>query len=293
MPKEILVDLSNLALYSALAVYAISFIAFTLDLGARAEGRGGKAAQAVGISVAWLGFVLHLAAAITRGIASGTVPWTNMFEFALTATLMISGVFLGLTAFKADLRYLGTFVEGLVVLLLALATFTVYVPVTPLDVPLQDIWLVIHVLVATLSVGFFAIGFALSVLQLLQAKSEKVAVEERNRFDRIMATLPDAKRLEQLAYRVNIVGFVFWTFTLIAGAIWAFKAWGRYWGWDTKEVWTFIIWVFYAGYIHARATKGWQGKPAAWLCIIAFLAVVFNFAIVNTLFVGLHSYSGL
>lgn len=292
MSQEILIDLSNLAFYSALAVYTVSFIAFTLDLGARAEGRGGKGAQAVGISVAWLGFALHLTAAIARGLAAHRVPWANMFEFALTATLMITGVFLILISFKGDLRYLGTFIIGMVVLLLGLATL-VYVPVTPLDVSLQDIWLVIHVLVATLSVGFFAIGFALSVLQLLQAKSEKVAVSERGRFDRIMATLPDAKRLEQLAYRINIVGFVFWTFTLIAGAIWAYKAWGRYWGWDTKEVWTFIIWVFYAGYIHARATKGWQGNPAAWLCIVAFLAVVFNFTIVNTLFQGLHSYSGL
>ncbi|MBX3312448.1 MAG: c-type cytochrome biogenesis protein CcsB [Microbacteriaceae bacterium] len=292
MSQEILVDLSNLAFYSALAVYTVSFIAFTLDLGARAEGRGGKGAQAVGISVAWLGFALHVTAAIARGLAAGRVPWANMFEFALTATMMIMGVFLVLIAFKGDLRYLGTFIIGLVILLLGLAVF-VYVPVTPLDVSLQDIWLVIHVLVATLSVGFFAIGFALSVLQLFQSKSEKVAVADRKRFDRVMATLPEAKRLEQLAYRITIVGFVFWTFTLIAGAIWAYKAWGRYWGWDTKEVWTFIIWVFYAGYIHARATKGWQGKPAAWLCIIAFLTVVFNFTIVNTMFQGLHSYSGL
>ncbi|ERK72426.1 cytochrome c assembly protein, partial [Leifsonia aquatica ATCC 14665] len=92
---------------------------------------------------------------------------------------------------------------------------------------------------------------------------------------------------------INIVGFIAWTFTLIAGAIWAEKAWGRYWGWDTKEVWTFVIWVIYAGYIHARATRGWRGSRSAWLAIIGFAAVMFNFGIVNVFFKGLHTYSGL
>ena len=84
-----------------------------------------------------------------------------------------------------------------------------------------------------------------------------------------------------------------WTFTLIAGAIWAEHAWGRYWGWDTKEVWTFVIWVVYAAYIHAKATRGWGGSRAAWLSVIGFAAVLFNFGIVNVFFTGLHSYSGL
>jgi hypothetical protein len=95
------------------------------------------------------------------------------------------------------------------------------------------------------------------------------------------------------AFALTIVGFIAWTFTLIAGAIWAEKAWGRYWGWDTKEVWTFIIWVIYAGYIHARATRGWRGSRSAWLAIIGFAAVLFNFGIVNVFFHGLHAYSGL
>ena len=82
-------------------------------------------------------------------------------------------------------------------------------------------------------------------------------------------------------------------FTLIAGAVWANDAWGRYWGFDTKEVWTFVIWVLYAGYIHARATRGWRGSRSAWLSIIGFSAVMFNFTIVNMFFKGLHVYSGL
>ena len=106
-------------------------------------------------------------------------------------------------------------------------------------------------------------------------------------------TLPDSSTLENLAYRVIIIGFILWTFTLMAGAIWAEAAWGRYWGWDTKEVWTFIIWVVYAGYIHARATRGWRGSRSAWLAIIGFSTVLFNFTVVNLFFKGLHAYSGL
>ena len=128
-----------------------------------------------------------------------------------------------------------------------------------------------------------------SVVQLLQARREQ---DPTSRL-RLPASVPSAGVLENAAYRVVIVGFIFWTFTLIAGAIWAEAAWGRYWGWDTKEVWTFIIWVVYAGYIHARATRGWRGSRSAWLAIVGYSAVLFNFGIVNVFFKGLHAYSGL
>jgi len=161
--------------------------------------------------------------------------------------------------------------------------------VIPLPPALQSVWLVIHVFVASLATGFFAIGAGLSIMQLLSARRAAHKAEGL----RFLDTLPGATTLESLAYRVNVVGFVFWTFTLIAGAIWAERAWGRYWGWDTKEVWTFIIWTLFAGYIHARATRGWRGERSAWLAIVGFSAVIFNYTIVNLFFKGLHSYSGL
>jgi cytochrome c-type biogenesis protein CcsB len=163
----------------------------------------------------------------------------------------------------------------------------------PLPPALQSVWLVIHVFVASSSVGFFALGFALSIVQLLQSRRESIAETAKEVKQNFLATLPDSITLENLAYRVNIIGFILWTFTLMAGAIWAEKAWGRYWGWDTKEVWTFIIWVIFAGYIHARATRGWRGSRSAWLAIIGFSAVLFNFTVVNLFFKGLHAYSGL
>jgi cytochrome c-type biogenesis protein CcsB len=239
-----------------------------------------------------IGFAFHLVAVVLRGIAAARVPWANMWEFSMTGTLVIIGVFL-VANLKWQIKYVGTFVLGLVLVLQGIALLRYYVPVVPLQPALQSYWLVIHIIVAVLGTAFFALGFALSGLQLLQYRRERQVAESRPQQFRFLATLPSSVALENLAYRINIVGFIAWTFTLIAGAIWAEKAWGRDWGWDTKEVWTFIIWVIYAGYIHARATRGWRGSRSAWLAIIGFAAVLFNFGIVNVFFLGLLAYSGL
>ncbi|MGD8193305.1 c-type cytochrome biogenesis protein CcsB [Herbiconiux sp. P18] len=350
-------EISIILIYSAMAVYALAFIAFALDLArrsstvktavsaasasasasasdaelatvgadasaasggsvssskrpARASGAAlpdesglvslagvdaaGKRSIALrlGVSFTILAFVIQLAGVILRGVAASRVPWANMYEFSITGTLLIVMVFL-IVLLREDLRFLGTFVTGLVLILLGVSTLNYYVSVAPLPPALQSAWLVIHVLVAILGTAFFALGGALSVIQLLQTRGDSVSRIASALRLRFLKTLPDAETLERLAYRVNIVGFVFWTFTLIAGAVWAERAWGRYWGWDTKEVWTFIIWVIYAGYIHARATRGWRGSRSAWLAIVGFAAVLFNFGIVNVFFKGLHAYSGL
>lgn len=247
----------------------------------------------IGTMLTTLGFLFHLGGAVGRGIAAERVPWSNMYEFALTGTLLIVAVYLGVL-FRFDLRFLGSFITGLVVVLLGGAALSFYVVVVPLADPLKSIWLIIHVFVASLATAFLALAFALSVVQLLQARREaRIIAGSGPGKLRFLRTLPGADALESLAYRFAIVGFMFWTFTLIAGAIWARDAWGRYWGFDTKEVWTFIIWVLYAGYIHARATRGWRGTRSAWLSIVGFSAVLFNFVIVNVFFKGLHTYSGL
>jgi cytochrome c-type biogenesis protein CcsB len=244
--------------------------------------------QRIGLSLLVVAWILHIAATVLRGIAGERVPWANMFEFGLTATALIVAVFLG-TLFWRDLTYLGAFVSGFVLLSLGIVTVNFYVDVVPLPPALQSAWLVIHVFVASLATAFFALGAGLSILQLVRARFEAREMAKAGLFK----TLPASSVLESLAYRLNVVGFVLWTFTLIAGAIWAERAWGRYWGWDTKEVWTFIIWVIFAGYIHARATRGWRGSRSAWLGIIGFGAVLFNYTVVNIAFTGLHSYSGL
>jgi cytochrome c-type biogenesis protein CcsB len=308
---DTLASLSLVGVYSAMGIYVIAFVLFTLDLSRRtavvpvsAQSRGGAASLGstavlekpapatakaprylrAAIALTVVGWVLHVTAAVLRGVAAGRVPWANMFEFSLTATAIIVGVFLAVQ-FWQDLRFLGAFVIGFTLVALGLATVNFYVDVVPLPPALQSAWLVIHVFVASLATGFLALGAALSIVQLAKSR--------RDGSPRVLQSLPDAERLERTAYRLIVVGFVFWTFTLIAGAIWAERAWGRYWGWDTKEVWTFIVWVIFAGYIHARATRGWRGARSAWLAIIGFTALVFNFTIVNLFFKGLHAYSGL
>jgi cytochrome c-type biogenesis protein CcsB len=297
---------SVLSLYSAMAVYAIAFVLFTLDLAKGASQVTAPVGEAkkvvivperrklarIAMALTVIGWLLQLAATIMRGLAASRVPWANMYEFAMTGTLIITGVFL-LVNLKWDMKFLGSFVTGLVLLLLGLAATRYYVEIVPLPPALQSYWLVIHVFVATLATGFFALGFALSLMQLLQSKRENaVAANQKTRLG-FLTRLPDSVQLENYAYRLIIIGFVLWTFTLIAGAIWAEKAWGRYWGWDTKEVWTFIIWTIYAGYIHARSTRGWRGSRSAWLAMVGFAAVMFNFTVVNIFFKGLHAYSGL
>lgn len=337
-------SVSVLLVWTAIAVYALAFIAYAVDLARRsaqvvdtkdarerelvgaAAGSVGSTAigrvreeerladQAlnarpaerrkqlwarIGTSLTVLAFLFHVAGDVTRGIAAGRVPWSNMYEFSLTGTMLVVAVYLAVL-FRYDLRFLGSFITGLVVLLLGGATLAFYVEIVPLMDPLKSVWLVIHVFVASLATALFALAFGLSVTQLMQARRERKALaadgatgEPVKTGPGFLRTLPSAEALESLAYRFAVLGFIFWTFTLIAGSIWANDAWGRYWGFDTKEVWTFVIWVLYAGYIHARATRGWRGTRSAWLSIIGFAAVLFSFTIVNMFFKGLHAYSGL
>ncbi|WP_404312652.1 c-type cytochrome biogenesis protein CcsB [Agrococcus terreus] len=298
--------LSLLLVYSAMAVYTVAFVAFAVDVARRSAARpvpahelvgaGGPAVVApaepvaigpgrgarVGFVLTVLAWALHVASVVLRGVAAGRVPWANMYEFALTGIAVIVGVFV-LSRLWRDLTFLGVYITGLATAFLGVATVNFYVEPIPLPPALQSYWLIIHVFVATLATGFFALGSGLSILQLLKER----------RAGGFLRSLPSSTQLEDLSYRVSVIGFIFWTFTLIAGAVWAEHAWGRYWGWDTKEVWTFIIWVVYAGYIHARATRGWRGSRSAWLQLVGFVAVLFNFTVVNLFFKGLHAYSGL
>ena len=256
----------------------------------RAAPRRGNAR--VAIAVMTLGVLVHLAAVITRSIAAGRVPWGNMYEFMTTGAFIVAAVFL-VTLFFKDIRFMGVFISGLVVIMMCAATMGFPTPVQPLQPALQSPWLIIHVSIAVLASSLYAITFAMAVLQLVQTyRLKALAAGKRDRLA-WMRLVPSPTSLENTAYRVNAIGFVLWTATLILGAVWAEAAWGRYWGWDVKEVWTFIIWVVYAGYLHARATRGWTGVRSAWLSIVGFGCVVFNFTAVNIIFPGYHSYAGV
>ncbi|WP_336854725.1 c-type cytochrome biogenesis protein CcsB [Sinomonas albida] len=251
-----------------------------------------RAAARVGVALSILGLVIHAAGVVTRGVAAGRVPWGNMYEFCTTGAFLVVAVFL-IVLIRRDLRFLGTFVLGLAVVMMVAAAVAFWTPVGHLVPALQSYWLVIHVSIAVLSSALFTLTFSMGVLQLLQSRREgKIAAGELDKGG-FMGLVPSALTLETLSYRINTIAFVGWTLTVMFGSIWAEKAWGRFWGWDTKEVWSFVIWVVYAAYLHARATRGWTGTRAAWLSIVGYLCVVFNFTVVNIYFSGLHSYAGV
>ena len=324
--NEELSQLSLLVTYAAMAVFTLAFLVSGYHLSQAASSkskvsinqqsasRGGNVAvlekdsnvsvedqskslvvlERVGLALASLGTLILAASVIMRGIAAARVPWANLYEYSITGALILMMIYL-VSIRSEEVRMMGTFVVGFVLLVLGTAVSVFYVEVVSLMPALQSYWLVIHVMVALLATGFFSLAATLSLAYLLKTANwvENAKTKGTQNFKQIMGIFPSKETLERLAYRFNISGFILWSFTLIAGAIWAERAWHRYWGWDTKEVWTFIIWAIYAGYLHANATRGWTGKRAVWLGVIGFAAVVFNFTIVNMFFKGLHVYSGL
>jgi len=245
-----------------------------------------RPAANIAVAIMLIAALAHAFAVISRAVAASRVPWSDLYEFMTSGALVISVTYL-VFLLRKDLRFAGTFVSGVVLLTMMAATIGFPTPVGNVQPALQSWWLVTHVCVAVLAYGLFALTFTMSVLQLIKQRAELKTTG--NGFLRLV---PSSTALENWSYRLNAIGFVMWTFTLIAGSIWAEQAWGRYWNWDTKEVWTFIIWVIYAGYLHARATRGWTGTRSAWLNITGFFAVVFNYTIVNLYFPSLHSYAG-
>lgn len=317
-------ELSVLLVWGAATALTIALVAFAIDLGRRTEARAEAHAEArtpvavgagpapahpattgagasapvrrraagIAMSTTWLGTALLLVAIVLRGLAAGRTPWANMYEFTLVGSFMALAVFLGMNVRK-DFKFLGAFVTGLAVLFLVLGLNVFYVAATGVQPALQNYWLVIHVGVAISASGIFTVAFVASVLQLFRDSRDTGSPYLQRPGFRWLDRLPTPTSLEALSFRLNAVGFVLWTFTIIGGAIWAEHAWGRYWGWDPKEVWSFVIWVVYAAYLHARTTRGWDGRRAAWFVIVGYLCVLFNFTGVNLIFNGKHSYSGL
>jgi len=315
--SESLATLSDGLVYSAMTIYLLALIAFAAQFaGGRSTARrqiavttqgatpedsdvettaantddsAGYADRAgrIGLSLAWLGFGLQLAAFVARGLATERMPLGNMYEFALGGTLAAMAVWLFWST-RRDVRWAGLFVVGPVLLILGLAVTVLYVEAGDLVPALHSWWLVIHVSAATLCAGLFTVGAVTSGLYLLQNRWERTG--STSSFAR---KLPSAATLDRISYRTIAFAFPIWTFAVIAGAIWAEAAWGRYWGWDPKETWAFITWLIFAGYLHARATAGWRGKRAAIIALVGFASFIFNFVGVNIWIPGLHSYGGL
>jgi cytochrome c-type biogenesis protein CcsB len=248
-----------------------------------------KADKAARIATALmvLAFILLFVAVIARGLSNGHVPWGNMYEFSITGALTFTGAYL-VALRKYDLRWLGLFISLAALLTLGTAITLLYRDSAPLVPALKSTWLIIHVVAAIISGGVFLLSNVIAGAYLY------LDARERGTGRPAWATrLPSLEVLDQLSYRLVAFVFPLWTFSVIAGAIWAESAWGRYWGWDPKETWAFITWVAYAAYLHARVTVGWKGRRAAWLCLFAGSTFLFNYVYVNVWGTGKHTYSGL
>jgi len=242
------------------------------------------------------GLVLQLAAMVLRGIAEHRLPWGNMFEFIVAISCAAVLALVG-AAVRFRSYYMGLFVLLPVVVALGVDVTIVYTAAGPLVPALQSYWLGVHVTAMIIAMGMFIFGAVVTVLYLLAERSERRAAAAGGAgpggTGGILALLPRAQALDRLAYRAVLFAFPAWTFGVIAGAIWADHAWGRYWGWDPKETWSFITWVVYASFLHARATAGWRGRRAAVIQLAGFACVLFNLVGINLWVAGLHSYAGL
>ena len=258
------------------------------------EQGAGRRAGNIGMSIMWLTTILLGGALVARGISAQRLPWGNMYEFSLAGGFAVIAAFCFLSI-KRDLRWLGLFVSIPVLLNLGLATTVLYTESAPLVPALRSYWLAIHVTAAIVCMGAFTVGALLSSLYLVAENAEKrvAANAPAKKADALAKRLPSSDRLDLMSYRIHAFMFPLWTFAVIAGAIWAEAAWGRYWGWDPKETWAFITWIVYAAYLHARATAGWHGRKAAYVAIAGYLTILFNYFVVNIYVQGLHSYSGI
>lgn len=249
--------------------------------------RVGKA----GLSMVYVGIALLFVCIVLRGLATARVPWGNMYEF-INLTSFCGLIAASIVLRKPQYRALWVFVLVPVLILLTVSGRWLYTNAAPVMPALQSYWLPIHVSVVSLGSGVFLVAGVASILFLL--KMSPLADPDRDgRLAQIVQRLPDAQTLDRIAYRTTIFAFPIFGFGVIFGAIWAEEAWGRYWGWDPKETVSFIAWVVYAAYLHARSTAGWRDKKAAWINVVGFVAMVFNLFFINLVTVGLHSYAGV
>jgi cytochrome c-type biogenesis protein CcsB len=240
-----------------------------------------------------VGLTAHVVAILTRGLAEHRTPWGNMYEFIAAFTCMAVLVLVVASVWNRA-YYMGLFVMIPIVFGLGIDLTVLYTPAGSLVPALQSYWIAIHVTAMIVAIGLFIFGAVVTTLYLLADRSQRrVAAGRASWAAGILRHVPGPAVLDRLSYRTVLFGFPVWTFGVMAGAIWADHAWGRYWGWDPKETWSFITWVVYAMFLHARATGGWRGRRAGYIQLIGFGCLLFNVIGVNLWVSGLHSYAGM
>ena len=290
---------SNNFIYSAMAIFALAFLAHAIEVAwsvktpeltvkkTKLDFSKTERVGRLGSAFMLIATLLLLAGVIFRGISANRVPWGNMYEFSITGALSFSLAYL-FALVKYKMRWLALPASIAMLITLGTAVTLLYRPSAPLVPALKSTWLVIHVSAAIISGGVFLLANFIAGTYLILDRYEQKGARPI-----WMQKLPSLESLDNFSYRLIALVFPLWTFSVIAGAIWAEAAWGRYWGWDPKETWAFITWVAYAAYLHARVTIGWRGRKAAWLCLLAGSTFLFNYVYINVWGTGKHTYSGL
>ncbi len=228
------------------------------------------------LAVTALGAGLQTIALAVRWHLSGHMPLSSMHEYASIMSWMAAVCLIVLVA-RSRRFEVGAYVTPLVIAIMAIASLLPREIDRQLVPALQSYWLYIHVSMAALAEGAFALACGLAIAYLVKA-------------GRASTDPAELERLDTLNHRAISIGYPLFTLgALFAGAIWAYKAWGTFWSWDPKEVGSLVIWLFYTVYLHARHKHGWRGRRAAILSLIGFAMVILSF--VGNLFLGgQHSY---
>lgn len=276
MNKELFLNIENILFTSAMVLYLAAMVLYFIFLVMK------KVTFAkIGGYVIALGFVLHTVALVVRGIGAGRLPLTNQYEFATSFAWGICLCFL-VFLWKYQFQALGAFVTPVIFIIIGYAAMQSR-EVRDLMPALRSNWLGIHVSCAIISYGSFGVSFAVSLMYLLRKKMQGNKFWEEH--------IPEERKLDLISYRAVSLGFLFLTFVIVTGAIWAERAWGSYWSWDPKETWSLITWIIYAIYLHLRLSRGWKGKAAAVFAVVGFICVIFTYIGVNTFIPSIHSYA--
>jgi len=241
-------------------------------------------------ALVWVGVALHLVAFVTRGLAANRFPLGNLYEYILFMTAVIM-VVAAVVIQRRNWHTVWPWLLFPMVIAMFLNSTVFHIQAAPVVPALQSYWQPVHV--STVSIGA-SVGLVSGVFALLYLlRMWQPRGEEHGFFGAIARPLPDAKTLDQIAYKTAVVTLPLFGIGIVFGAIWAEVAWGRFWGWDAKETVSMITWILYAAYLHARATAGWKSTAAAWINVFAMAMTIFNMTYVNTVIAGLHSYAGL
>lgn len=245
--------------------------------------KGGRESSRLMLFTTGVGFAIHSVSILYRYIAAGHLPITSMHEASSFFAWCIVLIFFFIE-YRYKIGIIGSFILPIVFILM-LSSSVLPREIRPLSPILQSYWLGIHTFLAFLGNAAFAVACGIGIMYLLQEHYLKT-----KQLGELFKRLPSLQVLDEINYKLITLGFPLLTLAIITGALWAESAWGSYWRWDPKEVWSLITWFIYALVLHVRLTAGWRGKKAAILSIIGFMAILFTFFGVNLLLKSLHAF---